>query len=178
MSRSHNHIGIKITFENVRHFADLRERGSVGPSVHYVHEMRTELVQVGVLIHVQLRFGWDFSDALGTFLSIRTIRFRLNKTLLQLYCYDQSCYFLLITNEKLKTSVENMGWSLKQWIHIIKFKSQSFCKMEVVRATSQPVFLNREHLCVFCFFMPPPLRDGDVMFSACLSVHLRFWLVQ
>lgn len=74
--------GIKkkiITFENIGHFADLREGGSVGPSVHYVHEVRTELAQVGVLIHVQLRLGRDFSDALGTFLSVGTIRFRLNK---------------------------------------------------------------------------------------------------
>lgn len=47
----------KITFENVGHFADLRERGSVGPGVHDVHEVRTELVQVSFLVHVQLRLG-------------------------------------------------------------------------------------------------------------------------
>lgn len=46
-----------ITFENVRHFADLGEGGSVGPRVHYVHEVRAELVQVGVLVHVQLCLG-------------------------------------------------------------------------------------------------------------------------
>lgn len=36
----------------------------------------------------------------------------------------------LLTNQKLKTS---LGWYLSQWIYyIIKYKSQWFCRMEMV----------------------------------------------
>lgn len=56
------------TFENIRHLADLCERGAVGPGVNHIHQVRLELVQVRLLVHVQLGVCRDFGDALRTLL--------------------------------------------------------------------------------------------------------------
>lgn len=56
------------TFENIRHLADLCERGAVGPGVNHVHQVRLELVQIRLLVHVQLGVCRDFGDALRTLL--------------------------------------------------------------------------------------------------------------
>lgn len=61
--------GFLSTFENIRHLADLCERGAVGPGVNHVHQVRLELVQIRLLVHVQLGVCRDFSDALGTLLN-------------------------------------------------------------------------------------------------------------
>lgn len=66
------------TFKNIRHLADLREGGAVGPGEHHVHQVRLELVQVRFLVHVQLGVCRHFGDALRTLLNMRTAQeFRL-----------------------------------------------------------------------------------------------------
>lgn len=60
------------TFKNIRHLADLCERGAVGPGVNHVHQVRLELVQVRFLVHVQLGVCRDFGDALRTLLNTTT----------------------------------------------------------------------------------------------------------
>lgn len=61
--------GFPSTFKNIRHLADLCEGGAVGPGVNHVHQVRLELVQVRLLVHVQLGVGGDFGDAFRTLLN-------------------------------------------------------------------------------------------------------------
>ena len=58
-----------LTFEDVRHLADLGKGGAVGPGVDHVHQVRPEGVQVCLFVHVQLGLGRDLGNALGTLLT-------------------------------------------------------------------------------------------------------------
>lgn len=57
------------TFKHVRHLADLRKGGAVGPGVHHVHQVGLELAQVRLLVHLQLGVGGDLGNPLGAFLT-------------------------------------------------------------------------------------------------------------
>lgn len=57
------------TFKHVRHLADLRKGGAVGPGVHHVHQVGLELAQVRLLVHLQLGVGGHLGNPLGAFLT-------------------------------------------------------------------------------------------------------------
>lgn len=42
------------TLKDISHLANLSKRGSIGPSIDHIHQVRFKLVQVGLLIHFQL----------------------------------------------------------------------------------------------------------------------------